>query len=235
MALLEDKVVVITGGTRGFGMAMAQAFAQDGAKVVVGSRSHESVNRAVSILQSHGAVASGRACDIAQRDQVQALADHALEVYGQFDVWVNNAALSAPYGPTFAIDTDAYLTVMRTNMMGTYFGSLVAIRHFLSLGQGKLINILGVGDRKPAPMQSAYGASKAWALNFTLALAEECQGSGVDVFAFQPGMMDTDLLKNVEVVEGFESRLDRLETVIRDKMRIEATIHVEPLASKEIR
>ena len=91
MGLLENKVAVITGSTRGLGLAMAQAFVREGASVVVASRSAEAVTKTVDTLRAEGGQASGLACDVSDLAQVQALADHALNAFGRFDIWVNNA------------------------------------------------------------------------------------------------------------------------------------------------
>ena len=215
MSQLDNKTVVITGGTRGFGLAMAQACAQAGAKLVICSRSREAVEQAVDHLRELGAQAGGIACDVSDLEQVQALAEYATKVFGGFDVWINNAGISPPYGPTIHVQPEDFVRTTQINLLGTYYGSLVAMRAFLKRGHGKLINILGVGDRKPQPMQNAYASSKAWILNFTKALAEEYNDSGVGVFALNPGMMDTDMLLDVEVVQGYEKRLDVLDTVMR--------------------
>jgi len=87
------------------------------------------------------------------------------------------------------------------------------MRHFLPQKSGKLINILGA--RGPASMQNAYGSSKAWIRNFTLALAQEYKESGVGIFAFSPGMMVTEMLTQVEVVAGYEDRLKSFPMVVR--------------------
>jgi glucose 1-dehydrogenase len=215
MALLDGKIAVITGSTRGFGLSMAQEFARQGARVVVSSRSAEAVASAVAGLRSTGANASGLACDMTKLVQVQALAEHALEVFGGLDIWVNNAGLTAPYGPTIHLQPELFVQVTQTNTLGTYHGSLVAMRHFLTQGRGKLINILGRGERGPQPMQNPYAASKAWIKSFTLALADEYKDSGVGVYAFSPGMMDTEMLLEVEVVHGYEERLASFETVVQ--------------------
>ena len=86
MGILEHKIALITGGTRGFGLAVAKAYAQEGAAIVVGSRSQVSVDRALEALRSQGAQASGLTCDVADLQQVQALAHHAVEAFGHFDV-----------------------------------------------------------------------------------------------------------------------------------------------------
>lgn len=213
--VLENKVAVITGGTRGLGLAIAKAYAQAGASVVIASRSQPSIERALGILHGQGAQASGITCDVGERDQVKALAEHANSTFGHFDIWVNNAGIAPPYGPTVHINPEDFIRVIKTNILGVYFGSIYAMRHFLPNSGGKLINILGRGDRKPVAMQNGYTASKAWVRSFTLALAEEYKDSGVGVFAYNPGLMETDLMEKIEAVEGYEQRLKPLGTVMR--------------------
>ncbi len=215
MAELDGKVAVITGGTRGLGLAIARAYAAEGARVVVASRSVEAVDSAVNGLRADGAQAAGQVCDVADLAHVEALADFALKAYGRIDVWVNNAGVSAPYGPTIHVPPDDFVRTVQTDVFGTYYGSLIALRYFLPRRAGKLINVLGRGDREPVPFQNAYAASKAWIRNFTLALAKEYKKSGVGIFAFNPGMMRTDLLTRVDAVAGYESKLRALPTVMR--------------------
>jgi glucose 1-dehydrogenase len=212
--ILEGKVAVITGSTRGLGLAIARAYAREGAAVVLASRSGAAVKQAVDGLTAEGAQATGRLCDVGDLAQVEALATHAMEVFGRFDVWVNNAGISAPYGPTIHIPPDEVTYVIQTNILGVYYGSLVALRHFLPEGKGKLINVLGHGDRHPVPMQNPYATSKAWIRNFTLALAKEYKDSGVGVFTFSPGLVDTDMLRQLKVVAGYQERIKPLETVM---------------------
>ena len=92
------------------------------------------------------------------------------------------------------------------------------MRRFLDQGSGKLINLLGHGWKGPVPWQNAYSASKAWVRSFTLALAEETKqsgASGVGIYAFNPGMVLTELLTDVEVIEGSEEKLRRFPTIVR--------------------
>lgn len=215
MNRLNGKVAVITGGSRGLGLAMARAYVREGAAVVIASRSAEAVHRAVEELKEGGGKAAGIACDVSKSEQVQGLAELAKRVFSGLDVWVNNAGVAGPYGPTLATDPAAFLRVIETNIVGTYNGSRTAMLEFLAQGHGKLINLLGRGYNQPVPLQNAYASSKAWIHSFTLALAKETRGSEVGVFLLAPGMLVTDLLTDVEVVEGYEDRLKVMGTIVR--------------------
>jgi glucose 1-dehydrogenase len=207
MKTLEGKVAVITGASRGLGKAIATLFAREGARVVLSARSKVDIEKNASDLRAEGLEASSFACDVSDPQQVEAMALFALQSYGGFDIWVNNAGIAGPYGATLDLSSDQFLSVLRTNMFGDYYGSVVAMRHFLPRNTGKLINILGAGSKKPAPNQNAYGSSKAWIRVFTLALASEYKDSGVGVFALQPGLMDTDLLTDLVTFKEHEKRL----------------------------
>jgi glucose 1-dehydrogenase len=215
MNKLSGKVAVITGGTRGMGLAIGRAFGREGAAVVVASRSAEAVQTAVQALKTGGGRVSGQVCDVSSYEQVQALADHARAEFGGLDIWINNAGVAGPYGPTLALDPSAFVRVIETNIVGVYNGSRAAMLQFMAQGHGKLINVLGRGYNEPVPMQNAYASSKAWVNSFTLALAKESKASGVGVFLLAPGMMTTDLLTDVEVIAGYEQKLKPMDTIIR--------------------
>src|SRR5512138_3408036 len=143
--VLKTKVAVITGGSRGLGYAIAEAYAREGAKVVIASRTRNAVDRAVRKLRESGAQAEGLACDVSNLQQVEALADFAVQKFGRLDIWVNNAGLSAPYGPTAHLPSADFKNVIDTNITGTYYGSVTAMRYFAKQESGKLINLLGRG------------------------------------------------------------------------------------------
>jgi glucose 1-dehydrogenase len=166
--------------------------------------------------KQQAAQASGLPTDVGELDQVKALADHAAQTFGKIDIWVNNAGIGGVYGPTASIDPELFERVIRTNIFGEYYGSLVALQHFLAQGNsGKLINLLGRGDRQPVKFQSAYASSKTWVRNFTLALAKEYAETGIGIYALIPGLMNTALLRKIEIVKGYEKKLKSLSVVIR--------------------
>jgi NAD(P)-dependent dehydrogenase (short-subunit alcohol dehydrogenase family) len=211
--ILHNKVAVITGSSRGLGYAIADAYAREGARVVIASRTQNAVDKAVRKLKENGAQVEGLACDVSNLRQVEALAEFAVQKFGRLDIWVNNAGLSAAYGPTAHIPSEGFQSVIDTNITGTYNGSVTAMRYFAKQKSGKLINLLGRGDKGAVPLQNAYSSSKVWVRNFTMVLAKEYANSGVDVFGFNPGLVRTDMLSNIEAVSGYEKRLNPLRYV----------------------
>jgi NAD(P)-dependent dehydrogenase (short-subunit alcohol dehydrogenase family) len=216
MGMLDNKVAVVTGSSRGLGLAIAQVYAQEGASVVLTARTASTVEQAVADLVKGGAKATGFACDVGNLEQVKALREHALAAFGKIDIWVNNAGLSGVFGPTADIPVTSFERVLRTNIFGTYYGTIVALEYFLPRRSGKLINVLGRGsEMKPVKFQNAYAPTKAWVKSFTLASAQEYADSGVGIFAFNPGLVATDMMSQVEAIQGYEKRLMPLKTVMR--------------------
>jgi NAD(P)-dependent dehydrogenase (short-subunit alcohol dehydrogenase family) len=216
MGKLDGKVAVITGSSRGLGLAVARAYAAEGANVIISSRSNTTLEELASQMRGQGWTVFGKTADVSTREDMEALAAFALEKFGKIDVWMNNAGATGPYGPTDGLDPQVFAGVVQTNIMGTYFGSMAALRVFKSQGYGKLINMLGMGYKKPAPFQNVYGSSKVWIRHFTKALAEENRPlKGIGIFTFNPGMVLTDLLTHFEVVSGSEERLKIFPTIVR--------------------
>ncbi|QGF22642.1 SDR family NAD(P)-dependent oxidoreductase [Raineyella fluvialis] len=211
--LLSGRVAVITGSTRGLGLAMARLLGRHGATLVVASRSEADVVAAVDRLRAEGIGAYGRRCDIGEWGDVEALRDEAL-AHGTLDIWVNNAGTSGVYGPTASTPVDDFTRVVRTNILGTFHGARIALPVFLDQGHGDLVNVYGQGDRGPVALQNAYASSKRWVRQFTETLQAETKGTGVRVHGMNPGLVVTDLLGKVTAQRGYESRLTGLQVVV---------------------
>jgi NAD(P)-dependent dehydrogenase (short-subunit alcohol dehydrogenase family) len=211
--MLEGRVAVVTGSSRGLGLAMARVLGRHGASVVLASRSGVDVAAAVGRLRAEGIEAAGRRCDTADLADVEALRDEALAL-GTLDIWVNNAGTSGVYGPTASTPVEDFARVVRTNILGTFHGSRVALPVFLGQGHGDLVNVYGQGDQGPVALQNAYASSKRWVRQFTETLRAETKGSGVRVHGMNPGLVITDMLGSVTSQAGYEQRLGGLQVVV---------------------
>lgn len=216
MGILDGRTAVVTGSTRGLGLAIARAYAREGADVVLCGRSQVALTHAVLEIKQRGQRASGIVADVGDLADVKRVAEHAVQTFGKIDIWVNNAGVAGVFGPTAALEPAIVERGVGTNILGVYYGSIVAIQQFQAQNTGgKLINMLGRGDRKPVPLQNAYAPTKAWVRSFSSALAKEYAGTGIGVYMLNPGLMDTDLMRQITVIRGFEERVKPLATVMQ--------------------
>jgi NAD(P)-dependent dehydrogenase (short-subunit alcohol dehydrogenase family) len=219
------KAIVITGSTRGIGHGLAGSFLDLGCAVAVSGRTQGAVDRAIAELSAKHGVdrAFGHPCDVTDFEQVQALWDAAEARFGQIDIWINNAGISHPQTSFWEHPTERIDAVVSTNLLGTMYGSKVALRGMLDQGFGALYNLegLGSGGRKVEGM-ALYGSTKSALRYLDEALAEEVQGTAVLVGAIRPGMIVTDMLTEQyedrpedweEAKRIFNIIADRVETV----------------------
>ena len=213
---LKDKVVVITGSTRGFGYVAAQELLKAGATVVVSGRSRDALNQAVSSLSEFGNV-TGWTCDVREEEQVYALARQTVEKFDRIDVWINNAGYSAGSGVTLDIHPEKVVDMFMSNDMGTFYGTQAALHFMLERKDGTLIKLYGAGSNgKAASPMGMYATTKAWITSFTRTLAKEMKGTGVKIIAFSPGMMATDMLVNPVVFgERGKEQMKNFDFVLR--------------------
>ena len=221
---LADKVVVITGSTRGIGRAIAEASARKGAIVVVSSRTPDDVARTVAELTAAGATASGVAANAGHYEELEALRDHALATHGRIDVWVSNAGVSNGYRYLDDESAPEIHDLITINVLGALYGAKVMLPYFREHG-GYLMNLCGRGWKGDAtPYTTAYGASKAAIASLTRSLAaENTAHRNVSINAFTPGMVDTDFYRDDMPVSP------RLEAT-RDNVRFALEAFGTPLA-----
>lgn len=200
MPAVKDKVVVITGSTRGYGYAIAEAMLEAGAIVAITGRSQETLAEALARLQPRGRV-RGFSVDVRAEEQIYKLVDDVLQEFGHIDIWVNNAGYSNAAGMMLEMDPQDALDMFMTNDLGVLRCTQAIMPHMLSRKQGMLVNIYGQGSfLRPASPTGLYGATKAWLTSFTRSLAKELKGSGVQVLGFSPGMLTTDMLTSPNVI-----------------------------------
>ncbi len=207
--------IVITGSTRGLGFAAARRLLSEGHRVTICSESAADVTQALERLENAGLQARGIRCDISSEDDVRALVMFAREGGRDIDAWVNNAGMPGVTGRTEQLPTSSLMRLIDVNIKGTCLCSVHAMRAFRMQGHGRLLNVVGRGERSPVPFANSYGPSKTWIRTFTLALAREARGSKIAVCTFQPGLVHTQLTLNVRVVRGHERRVRFLAAVQR--------------------
>jgi len=188
---LTDKVALITGGTRGIGLAIAEAFVAAGAKVVVASRKPENVAAAVAQLRQAGGQAAGFPAHTGSQEAVTALAAYTVKTFGGLDVLVNNAAANPHFGPVLTAEESHWDKVLDVNVKG-YFRTIKACAPIMQQrGGGKIINIASIAGRTPLPNMGVYSVSKAAVLMLTKVMAVELAPQGIQVNAIAPGLIKT--------------------------------------------
>lgn len=209
------NTVVITGSTSGLGRATALACLRRGGNVVVSSENALALEETREAFVEFGDRVAGMLCDTRSWSQVEALLDLALQHYGSIDCWINNAGATAPSGDAALVPQASGESLINVNILGTYNGSIAALRYFRQCDSGRLLNITGRGEKSPVKGAALYAASKAWIRNFTLTLAREQRDSKVQVGTFNPGLTFTDLTLRPQVLRGFEeSQLKGLKMVL---------------------
>ncbi|CAM3260191.1 SDR family oxidoreductase [Nocardioides dubius] len=187
--------VVITGSTKGIGHALARDFRRRGHQVVITGRSQQAVDDAVGSLTAGPGQARvvGRAVEVSDPTQHEELWAFATAELGGVDLWINNAGVAHTTQPIAATTSEAVTAMVRTNLLGTIFGSQTAVRGLTAQGHGKLFNVLGGGsDGRIRPGMGVYGATKRGLDGFTRALAKEVAGTGVIVGQIRPGVLITE-------------------------------------------
>jgi glucose 1-dehydrogenase len=200
MSAIKEKVVVVTGSSRGFGYAIAESMLEAGATVAVTGRSQDAVSRALNGLQPKGRV-SGFVMDVREEEQVYKLVEDVIQEFGRIDIWVNNAGYSNAAGMMLDMNPQDALDMFKSNDLGVLQCTQAIMQYMLPRKQGLLVNIYGNGSfLRPASPTGLYGATKAWITSFTRSLATELKGSGVQILGFSPGMMTTDMLTSPNVI-----------------------------------
>ena len=207
--------IVITGATRGLGLAAARALLASGHTVVICSEDGDDVARTLNALEREGLHARGTRCDISSEQEVLKLGRFAREDGQSVDAWVNNAGLPGITGRTDEVPTAYLQRLIDTNIKGTCLCSVHALRMFHAQGHGRLLNVLGRGAKTPVPFSNAYGPAKTWIRSFTRALASEVRGTNIAVATFQPGLVHTKMTLDVQVVAGHEHRMKLLPAAQR--------------------
>ncbi|MBV8635039.1 MAG: SDR family oxidoreductase [Burkholderiaceae bacterium] len=198
---LTGKTALVTGGSRGLGLQIAEALGEQGAKIVLSSRKQADLDEAVAHLKKKGISASAIAADVSQESAIEPLVDEALKRLGHIDILINNAG--ATWGaPAEDHPVDAWDKVMNLNVRSIFLLSqMVGKRSMIPREYGRIINvasIAGLFGNAPGTMKTlAYNTSKGAVVNFTRTLAGEWGPYGITVNAIAPGFFPSKMTKGV--------------------------------------
>lgn len=185
---LKDKVVVITGASRGIGAAIAHAAARAGASVVLASRKQPDLDAVAAEITEAGGTALPIAAHTGKPDDVDALFERAKQEFGAVHGLVNNAATNVYFGPMLGIEESAWDKIFEVNVKG-YFNTIRAFARTAS--GGSIVNIASVAGMRAATMQGVYGMTKASVISMTQTLSQELGPGGFRVNAIAPGLVET--------------------------------------------
>lgn len=197
---LKGRNALITGASQGLGLAMARAYVQAGASVMLCARDGVALDGAVkelSELAAAGQIVRGRPADVSRDAEVQLLVAEAIETFGQVHILVNNAGIYGPKGGIDEIDWSEWVRTIEINLLGSVLVCRHLIPHFKMHRYGKIVQLSGGGATAPLPFISAYAASKAAIVRFAETLAEEVREFGIDVNSIAPGALNTRMLDEV--------------------------------------
>lgn len=188
---LKDKVAIITGASRGIGLAIAEAYAAAGVKVVLSSRKQEQLDEAAAQIKANGGEAVGIAAHNGDKAALQALAAAAVDHYGGVDILVNNAATNPHFGALLDAEDSLWQKTIEVNIMGNLWLTQAVVPHLRARGGGKIINVASVNGIRPGAMQGIYSMTKAAVISLTQTLAMELAADHIHVNAIAPGLVKT--------------------------------------------
>jgi 3-oxoacyl-[acyl-carrier protein] reductase len=191
--LLEDRVAIVTGGTKGIGKAICLLFAEQGAKVI--ANFSKDVNAAEDLkkeAQSKGLTVGLFKADVTQFEQVKEMVEEAFAQYGKIDILVNNVGLVRDNFLMLMSDED-WESLLRANLTSLFYCCKIVIRKMIPQRKGKIINISSISGIMGTPGQANYAATKGGVISFTKSLARELGSFNIHVNAVAPGLIESEV------------------------------------------
>ncbi len=186
---LDGRIALITGASRGIGLAIARKLAQYGAECILVSRRQETLETAASEIRDSGGKAVAMACNTGNPDHIRLMFEKIMDKYASLDILVNNAAANPYFGDMIGADQAIWDKTFDVNLKGPFFMIKYAVA--MMKNKGAIVNVSSVNAIKPAMYQGIYSATKAALLSMTKTLAIELAPKGIRVNALLPGLTDT--------------------------------------------
>lgn len=188
---LAGQVALVTGGGRGIGRGIAEAFAAEGAAVAVMARTTTQLEETVAHIERAGGRALAVAGDVTVREDVERAVAETTRELGPITVLVNNAGITGPYAPIWAADPDEWWLTQEVHVRGVYLCTRAVLPSMMARGGGRIITVASRAAEQARPHVSAYGIAKTAQVRFTETLAAEVGPYGIHAFVLHPGFVDT--------------------------------------------
>ncbi|WP_143306474.1 SDR family NAD(P)-dependent oxidoreductase [Chitinophaga vietnamensis] len=208
MSELQGKVAIVTGGGTGIGKAIAEIYASNGAKVVIGGRDEKRNQSVVDAIMNKGGEAIFIQTDVSKRQDCERLVEKTLEKYQRLDIACNNAAKISPLTSVGEYDIDEWENVIDTNLNGVFYGMRYQIPAMLASGGGVIVNIGSIASQVAVRGLAAYVAAKHGLLGLTRVAAVEYADKGIRVNVIGPAYIRTPLLNDILSDEGISDLAD---------------------------
>lgn len=230
--LLKGKVAIVTGASRGIGLATARMLAEHGAAVVLNARDDVALNEAVNDLRRSGAQALAVAGDVTLDDTHARLIEVAVGEFGGLDMAINNAGVVGPIGPLTHLSPDDWRQVLDANLTSAYLGARRQIPAMLARGGGAIVFTSSfVGTSVGLPGMAAYGAAKAGLMGLVKGITADHAAQGIRANALLPGGVDTDMAGD-QAQKDWAAGLHAVKRIARpEEIAAAALFLVSPLAS----
>lgn len=207
---VKDKVAIVTGASRGIGLAVATRFAEAGMKVVISGRKQDSLDSTAAEIKAIGGDVTPIAAHNGDKAALQALVEQTIATYGGVDVLVNNAATNPHFGTLLEAEDSMWQKTFEVNLLGNVWLTQAAVRSMRERGGGKIINVASVNGLRPGSMQGIYSITKAGVISLTQTLAMELADDNIQVNAIAPGLIKTKFAQaiwsNETLMEGVVNR-----------------------------
>ncbi len=197
---LTGKVAIVTGGSQGIGLAIAQRLAAEGALVVIAARRAEAAQQAADGIIAQGGTATALVADVRSSSDIDALVEAVVRQYGPIDIVVNNAGVSTRRASPEDFPEAEIDAILETNLKGAYLLSVAAARTMIPRQQGVIINIASIAGVAPVGLEAMYCASKAGMIGMTQALARDWGHHGIRVHAVAPGYVESAMNRPVREI-----------------------------------
>ncbi len=205
MKKFQDKVVLITGGSRGLGKSMSLGFAREGAKVIIASRKQENCTALANSIVEQGGQAIGIAANTGKTEDIDSLIEQVSAAYGTVDILVNNAGTNIAFGGLSDLTPEQFDKMYQINLRGPWHLAAKLAPTMASNGGGSIINIITVGALRPPALNGFYAATKAGLEALTKVMAQEWAADNIRVNAIAPGPYRSDLVDaSITAIPGFE-------------------------------